>query len=85
MVVDPSFDWGDDTPPGIAMADSIIYETHVRGLTKQHPQVPDPLKGTYAGLASDPIIAHLTLLGITAVELMPVHQFLPAATPVPPG
>ena len=85
VVVDPSFDWGADTPPGIAMADSIIYETHVRGLTKQHPQVPDPLKGTYAGLASDPIIAHLTLLGITAVELMPVHQFLPAATPVPPG
>jgi isoamylase len=85
VVVDPSFDWGGDTPPGIAMADSIIYETHVRGLTKQHPQVPDPLKGTYAGLASDPIIKHLTSLGITAVELMPVHQFLPAATPVPAG
>ncbi len=85
VVVDPTFDWGGDTRPGIAMADSVIYETHVRGLTKQHPQVPDPLKGTYAGLASDPIIAHLTSLGITAVELMPVHQFLPAATPVPAG
>ncbi len=85
VVVDPSFDWGGDTPPSIAMADSIIYETHVRGLTKQHPQVPDPLKGTYAGLACDPIIKHLTSLGITAVELMPVHQFLPAATPVPAG
>ncbi|MDI3313449.1 MAG: glycogen debranching protein GlgX [Mycobacterium sp.] len=85
VVVDPSFDWGDDTPPGIALAYSIIYETHVRGLTKEHPQVPDPLKGTYAGLVSDPIIRHLTSLGITAVELMPVHQFLPAARPVPAG
>jgi isoamylase len=85
VVVDPSFDWGGDTPPGIALADSVIYETHVRGLTKQHPQVPDALKGTYAGLASDPIIKHFTWLGITAVELMPVHQFLPAATPVPAG
>jgi isoamylase len=85
VVVDPGFDWGGDAPPGIAMADSVIYETHVRGLTKQHPDVPDPLKGTYAGLASDPIIAHLTSLGITAVELMPVHQFRPAATPVPAG
>ena len=85
VVVDPAFDWGGDAPPSIALADSIIYETHVRGLTKQHPDVPDPLKGTYAGLASDPIIKHLTSLGITAVELMPVHQFLPAATPVPAG
>lgn len=82
VVVDPSFDWGGDTRPGIAMADSVIYETHVRGLTKQHPDVPDALKGTYAGLASDPVIAHLTSLGVTAVELMPVHQFLPAATPM---
>jgi len=85
VVVDPAFDWGGDAPPGIAMADSVIYETHVRGLTKQHPQVPDPLKGTYAGLGSDPVITYLTSLGITAVELMPVHQFLPAATPVPAG
>ena len=85
VVIDPGFDWGGDAPLGIAMADSVIYETHVRGVTKQHPDVPDPLKGTYAGLASDPIIAHLTSLGITAVELMPVHQFLPAATPVPAG
>jgi isoamylase len=85
VVVDPGFDWSGDAPLRISMADSIIYETHVRGLTKQHPDVPDPLKGTYAGLASEPIIAHLTSLGITAVELMPVHQFLPAATPVPAG
>jgi isoamylase len=85
VVVDSAFDWGDDTPPGIAMADSIIYETHVRGLTMQHPDVPDALKGTYAGLASAPIIAHLRSLGVTAVELMPLHQFLPKATPVAAG
>ena len=85
VVVDPAFDWGDDTPPGIAMADSVIYETHVRGLTKRHPHVPDTHKGTYAGVACAPIIAHLQSLGVTAVELMPVHQFLPAATPVAPG
>ena len=85
VVVDPAFDWGDDTPPGIAMADSVIYETHVRGLTKRHPHVPDAQKGTYAGVASAPIIAHLQSLGVTAVELMPVHQFLPAATAVSPG
>ena len=85
MVVDPAFDWGDDTSPGIALADSVIYETHVRGLTKRHPHVPDAQKGTYAGVASAPIIAHLQSLGVTAVELMPVHQFLPAATAVAPG
>jgi isoamylase len=85
VVVDSSYDWEDETPPGIALADSVIYETHVRGLTKQHPQVPDPVKGTYAGLATEPVITHLTKLGVTAVELMPVHQFLPAATPEPAG
>jgi hypothetical protein len=85
VVIDPAFDWGDDTPPGIAMADSVIYETHGRGLTKRHPHVPDAQKGTYAGVASAPVIAHLQSLGVTAVELMPVHQFLPAATPVAPG
>jgi isoamylase len=77
VVIDPTFDWGDDRPPRIPLADTIIYETHVRGLTKQHPEVPDSQKGTYAGLASAPIIAHLTALGITAVEVMPVHHFIP--------
>ena len=85
VVVDPAFDWGEDTSPGIALADPVIYETHVRGLTKRHPHVPDAQKGTYAGVASAPIIAHLQSLGVTAVELMPVHQFLPAATAVAPG
>ena len=75
VVTDPAFDWGADKPPGYALGDSIIYETHVRGCTKQHPQVPEALRGTYAGLASAPMIAHLTSLGVTAVELMPVHQF----------
>lgn len=77
VVIDPSFDWGTDKPPATAMSDSVIYETHVRGLTKQHPQLPDAQKGTYAGLASAPVIAHLASLGITAVELMPVHHFIP--------
>jgi glycogen operon protein len=85
VVIDPAFDWGDDTPPRTSMADTVIYETHVRGLTKQHPDIPDALKGTYAGLSSDPIIAHLTSLGVTAVELMPVHQFLPKALAVTAG
>ena len=77
VVIDPSFDWGDDRPPGTAMSDTVIYETHVRGLTQQHPLVPAAQRGTYAGLASPAIIAHLTGLGVTAVELMPVHHFLP--------
>jgi glycogen operon protein len=74
VVVEGSFDWGADKPPGTALSDSVIYETHVRGLSKQHPQVPDALRGTYAGLASAPVIAHLASLGVTAVELLPVHQ-----------
>jgi isoamylase len=78
VVVDPAFDWGGDQAPAIAMADSVIYETHVRGLTNRHPQVPDTQKGTYAGLASQPIITYLKSLGVTAVELMPVHQFVGA-------
>ncbi|GAC1363411.1 MAG: glycogen debranching protein GlgX [Actinomycetota bacterium] len=79
VVVDPSFDWGSDKPPGIAMADTVIYETHVRGLTRQHPGIPDAQRGTYAGLATAPVISHLTSLGVTAVELMPVHHFVSEA------
>ena len=80
VVVDPTFDWGTDKPPATALGDSVIYETHVRGISKQHPQVPSALQGTYAGLASAPVLAHLTSLGVTAVELMPVHQFVPEPT-----
>ncbi|MET8563485.1 glycogen debranching protein GlgX [Streptomyces flaveolus] len=76
VVTDPFFDWGDDRPPGTPYADSVIYEAHVRGLTMTHPDVPERLRGTYAGLAHPAVTEHLTSLGVTAVELMPVHQFV---------
>ncbi|MFJ8095153.1 glycogen debranching protein GlgX [Streptomyces griseofuscus] len=76
VVTDPYFDWGDDRPPRTAYADSVIYEAHVRGLTRAHPDVPERLRGSYAGLAHPAVIEHLTALGVTAVELMPVHQFV---------
>jgi len=75
IVVDDQFDWEDDTPPATPWGDTVIYETHVRGLTKQHPAVPEELRGTYAGVAHPAVIEHLTSLGVTAVELMPVHHF----------
>ncbi|HET7428270.1 MAG TPA: glycogen debranching protein GlgX [Gaiellales bacterium] len=75
-VIDPSFTWGDDRPPAIPFNRSLIYECHVRGMTMLHPGVPEELRGTYLGMASDPIIDHLLSLGVTAVELMPVHQFV---------
>jgi isoamylase len=76
LVIDPGFDWGNDFPPRTKWHNTVIYETHVRGLTKSHPDVPPELRGTYAGLASPAVIDHLTTLGVTAVELMPVHQFI---------
>ena len=76
VVTDPAFDWGDDQPPRRPYADSVIYEAHVRGLTRTHPDVPPELRGTYAGLAHPAVTDHLTSLGVTAVELMPVHQFV---------
>jgi glycogen operon protein len=75
-VVDETFDWGDDRPPGTPWSDTVIYEAHVRGLTRLHPGVPEPLRGTYAGLASAPVIEHLRRLGVTALELLPVHGFV---------
>ena len=75
-IVDPAFTWGDDKPPQVPWADTVIYEAHVRGLTMRHPAIPEPLRGTYAGLASPPVIEHLRRLGVTAVELLPVHAFL---------
>ncbi len=75
IVIDPTFDWGGDAPPDIPYHESVIYEVHVRGFTKLHPQVPPELRGTYAGLASEPAVRFLQELGITAVELMPVHAF----------
>jgi isoamylase len=70
------FDWGDDHAPGTALADSIIYELHVKGFTRLHPEVPEALRGTYAGLAHPAAIAHVQRLGVTAVELLPIHQFV---------
>ncbi|MFF3848986.1 glycogen debranching protein GlgX [Streptomyces sp. NPDC002328] len=76
VVTDPAFDWGDDRPPRRPYADTVIYEAHVRGLTRTHPDVPPELRGTYAGLAHPAVTEHLTSLGVTAIELMPVHQFV---------
>ncbi|SEC31405.1 glycogen operon protein [Streptomyces sp. 2231.1] len=76
VVTDPFFDWGDDRPPRTPYAESVIYEAHVRGMTRTHPDVPERLRGTYAGLAHPSVVEHLTSLGVTAVELMPVHQFV---------
>ena len=76
VVCADEFDWGGDTPPGTPLEDSIIYELHVKGFTKLHPDVPEELRGTYRGLADPAVIDHLTKLGVTAVELLPVHQFV---------
>jgi isoamylase len=75
-VVDPAFTWGDDRNPCTPWHETVIYELHVKGFTKQHPGVPKPLRGTYAGLASEAAISYLKDLGVTAVELMPVHYHL---------
>ena len=76
VVINPFFDWGDDRPPRIPYHETVIYEAHVRGLTMRHPDLPAEERGTYAGLAHPAVIEHLTGLGVTAVELMPVHQFV---------
>ena len=76
LVIDPEFDWGDDASPRTPLHRSVIYEAHVRGLTMRHPEVPEALRGTYAGIAHPAIIRHLRDLGITTVELMPVHAFV---------
>jgi len=75
-VIDTTFTWGDDRPLRTPWHDTVIYELHVKGFTVQHPEVPPPYRGTYAGLATEPVIEHLKRLGVTAVELMPVHTFI---------
>ena len=77
LVTDPAFDWGDDAPLRRDYADTIMYEVHVKGFTMRHPDVPADLRGTYAGLAHEAVTGHLTQLGVTAVELLPVHQYVP--------
>jgi isoamylase len=76
VVTNPFFDWGNDRPPRTPAHQSIVYELHVKGFTKRRPDVPEELRGTYAGLAHPAAVGHLKKLGITAVELMPVHQFI---------
>jgi glycogen operon protein len=76
VVINPFFDWSGDRTLDIPYTDTVIYEAHVKGLTQLHPDVPEELRGTYAGLAHPVVIEHLRTLGVTAVELMPVHQFV---------
>jgi isoamylase len=76
VVVASHFDWANDRPPLIPLEESIIYEVHVKGISIQHPGVPEEIRGTYAGLAHPVIVEHLKKLGVTAVELMPIHAFV---------
>ncbi|MGO4258538.1 glycogen debranching protein GlgX [Marmoricola sp. RAF53] len=76
VVINPFFDWEGDRAPRTPYAESVIYEAHVKGLTQLHPEVPESLRGRYAGVAHEAVIEHLTRLGVTALELMPVHQFV---------
>ncbi|CAN5785002.1 glycogen debranching protein GlgX [soil metagenome] len=76
IVTDSRFDWEGDRHPRVPWADTVLYETHVRGLTQTHPEVPEELRGTYLGLAHRAVIDHLQLLGITSVELLPIHEHM---------
>ncbi len=76
VVVNPWFDWGHDRHPRTPLSASVVYEVHVKGFTARHPDIPDELRGTYAGLAHPAAVDYLTELGVTAVELLPVHQFV---------
>ncbi|EYF04299.1 glycogen debranching protein GlgX [Chondromyces apiculatus] len=76
VVVDPAFDWTGDSPPRTPWQDTILYEVHVKSFTMRHPGVPEALRGTYAGFASEASIAHLKRLGVTAVEFLPVHEMV---------
>ncbi|MBI0538128.1 glycogen debranching enzyme GlgX [Roseomonas sp. KE2513] len=75
-VVDPAFTWGNDRPPNIPWGETIFYETHVKGFTRLHPAVPEPLRGTYAGLGQKEVVDYIKALGVTSVELLPVHGFV---------
>ena len=84
-VINPYFDWAGDRKPGIPYNESLIYEAHVKGLTELHPDVPEEIRGTYAGIAHPAIVEHLKRLGVTAIELMPVHQFVQDSTLIEKG
>jgi isoamylase len=77
LVVDPDYDWTGDVHPRIPYADMVLYEVHVKGFTARHPDIPPTLRGTYAGLAHEAAIGYLRDLGVTSVELLPIHQFVP--------
>ena len=77
VVINPFFDWGDDRRPRTAYHETVIYEAHVRGLTMRHPEIPPDRRGTYAGLGHPVMLDYLKGLGVTAVELLPVHQYIP--------
>lgn len=85
VVINPFFDWEGDRSPNVPYNETVIYEAHVKGLTQLHPEVPDELRGTYAGLAHPAVTGHLSKLGVTAIELMPVHQFVQDSTLVEKG
>jgi glycogen operon protein len=76
VIIDGTFDWGDDRPPRIPFHKSVFYEVHVRGATIRHPEVPPDLRGTFAGLASEPMVRYFQELGVTALELLPIHGFV---------
>nr|WP_253913156.1 glycogen debranching protein GlgX [Pseudoruegeria sp. HB172150] len=76
VVADPSFNWGDDKPPRIRRSETLVYEAHVKGLTQAHPDIDPSIAGTYRAVASEPMLDHLVKLGVTSVELLPVHYFL---------
>jgi glycogen operon protein len=76
VVINPFFDWGSDHLPRIPYHETIIYEAHVKGMTQMHPRIPEELRGTYSGLAHPAVIEHLKSLNVTAIELMPIHQFM---------
>jgi isoamylase len=85
VVINPFFDWGNDRHPDHEYHQTVVYEAHVKGLTMTHPDVPEEIRGTYAGIAHPATIAHLRDLGVTAIELMPVHQFVQDTTLVEKG
>ena len=85
IVVNPFFDWQDDRLPRRPYHETVIYEAHVKGMTMRHPRIPEEIRGTYAAMAHPAMIEHLTSLGVTAVELMPVHQFVNDSTLVDRG
>jgi isoamylase len=85
VVINPFFDWGADRRPNTPWHRTVVYETHVKGFTKRHPEIPEPLRGTYGGMAHPVAVKYLQRLGVTAVELLPVHQFVQDSTLVARG